>query len=137
MNDKTALLLGSTVDPNDRAVGSYLGDPRIVNDSAAGLARFTTTRSWLSQWSLDSAQVDGVDGAGRLSVPTLILINTADNACPTTHTDAIYAAIPHQDKEMHRIEGANHYYSGPGQQEHLPAAIAAIDDWAKRHNFTE
>jgi pimeloyl-ACP methyl ester carboxylesterase len=129
--------LDTTVDPNDRTVGSYLGEPRIVNDSAAGLGRFTTTRSWLSQWSLDDAQVDGVDGASRLSVPTLILVNTADNACPTTHTDAIYAAIPHPDKEMRRIQGANHYYSGPDQQQHLTAATSTIHDWAKRHDFAE
>lgn len=129
--------LDPTVDPNDRAGGSYLGDPRIVNDSAVGLARYTTTRSWLSQWSLDDAQVDGVDGASRLSVPVLILVNTADDACPTTHTDAIYAAIPHADKEMHRIEGANHYYSGSDQKQHLGEAIATMEDWVKRHNFSD
>jgi pimeloyl-ACP methyl ester carboxylesterase len=124
-----------TVDPNDRVVGSYLGDPRIVNDSAAGLARFTTTRSWLSQWSIDDAQVDGVEGASRLSVPILILVNTADDACPTTHTDAIYAAVPHADKELVRIVGANHYYSGPGQRDHLQTAIATMEDWVTRHDF--
>ena len=126
-----------TVDPNDRAPGSYLGDPQIVNDSAAALGRFTTTRSWLSQWSLDDAQVDGVDGASRLSVPMLILVNSADDACPTTHTDAIYAAVPHDDKELHRIVGANHYYSGAGQREHLAEAIETMQDWVKRHGFSD
>jgi pimeloyl-ACP methyl ester carboxylesterase len=124
-----------TVDPNDRALGSYLGDPRIVNDSAAGLGRFTTTRSWLSQWSLDDAQVDGVDGASRLSVPLLIIVNTADDACPTSHTDAIFAAATHEDKEMHRIAGANHYYSGPDQRQHLGEAISTMRDWVDRHHF--
>ncbi len=129
--------IDTTVDPNDRAVGSYLGDPKLVNDSAAGLARFTTTRSWLSQWSVDDAQVDGVDGASRLSVPVLLLVNTADDACPTAHTDAIYAAIPHADKEMVRIAGANHYYSGPGQRQHLETAIATMQDWVIRHGFEQ
>jgi pimeloyl-ACP methyl ester carboxylesterase len=129
--------LDTSVDPNDRVVGSYLGDPKIANDSAAGLARFTTTRSWLSQWSIDDAQVDGVDGASRLSVPVLILVNTADDACPTAHTDAIYAAVPHHDKEMVRIEGANHYYSGPGQRQHLDTAISTMRDWVNRHEFAE
>ena len=124
-----------TVDPNDRQLGSYLGDPRIVNDSAAALGRFTTTRSWLSQWSLDDAQVDGVDGASRMSVPLLILVNTADDACPTAHTDAIFAAVSHDDKEMHRIVGANHYYSGADQQGHLTEALDTMQDWVKRHDL--
>ncbi len=127
--------LDISVDPNDRVVGSYLGDPKVANDSAAGLARFTTTRSWLSQWSIDDAQVDGVDGASRLSVPVLVLVNTADDACPTTHTDAIYAAVPHNDKEMVRILGANHYYSGPGQRQHLDTAISTMREWVTRHEF--
>ncbi|HEY3629849.1 MAG TPA: hypothetical protein VGL21_03075, partial [Jatrophihabitantaceae bacterium] len=41
-----------SVDPNDRESGSYLGDPRLINDGPSALGRFTTTRSWLSQWSL-------------------------------------------------------------------------------------
>ena len=123
------------VDPNDRVLGSYLGDPQTVNDSAAGLGRYTTTRSWLSQWSLDDAQVDGVEGAARISVPILILVNTADDACPTTHTDAIYAAVPHDDKEMLQIVGANHYYSGEGQRAHLAHALDTMKDWVQRHGF--
>ncbi|HEY2167007.1 MAG TPA: hypothetical protein VGH01_07550, partial [Jatrophihabitantaceae bacterium] len=58
-----------SVDPNDRGPGSYLGDPRLINDGPSALARFTTARSWLSQWSLDDAQVDGVEGAKRVGVP--------------------------------------------------------------------
>jgi hypothetical protein len=47
--------LDLAVDPNDRAPGRcYLGDPRLINDSPGGLGRFTTLRSWLSQWSLRS-----------------------------------------------------------------------------------
>ena len=53
--------LDPTVDPNDRTPGTcYLGDPRLVNNSPVGLARFSTLRSWLSQWSFDDAHGDGV-----------------------------------------------------------------------------
>src|SRR5581483_12295877 len=56
--------LDPTIDPNGRRPGwSYLGDPAIANTSPGALMRFTTTRSWLSQWSLDTAQVDAGDGA--------------------------------------------------------------------------
>ena len=53
--------LDPTVDPNDRRPGwCYQGDPRIVNMSPTGLARFTTLRSWLSQWSYDDAHGDAL-----------------------------------------------------------------------------
>ena len=52
--------LDPAVDPNDRKPGwCYLGEPRIVNNGPVGLARFSTLRSWLSQWSYDDANADG------------------------------------------------------------------------------
>ena len=122
-----------TVDPNDRGPGSYLGDPRLVNDGPSALGRFTTTRSWLSQWSLDEAQVDGVEAARRISVPVLILENSADDACPPEHPRAMFAAVPHDDKEFTVVEGANHYYSG--QREHLETALGHVSRWVREHRF--
>lgn len=122
-----------TVDPNDRGPGSYLGDPRLINDGPSALARYTTTRSWLSQWSLDDAQVDGVEGAKRTTVPVLILENSADDACPPEHPRAIFAAVPHDDKEFTVVEGANHYYSG--QREHLDTALGHVVRWVQEHQM--
>jgi pimeloyl-ACP methyl ester carboxylesterase len=124
-----------TVDPNDRGPGSYLGDPRLVNDGPSALGRFTTTRSWLSQWSLDDAQVDAVEAAKRISVPVLILENSADDACPPEHPRSIYAAVPHDDKELTVVEGANHYYSG--QREHLDTALGNVARWIREHQFAD
>lgn len=66
--------LDLSVDPSDRKLGCYLGgDPRIVNmGGPVGLARFTTLRSWLSQWSYDDAHGDGPRCAADLEVPTLV-----------------------------------------------------------------
>jgi pimeloyl-ACP methyl ester carboxylesterase len=119
------------VDPNDRVLGSYLGDPRLINDGPTGLGRYTTTRSWLSQWSLDDAQVDGVEGAKRVSKPVLILGNSGDDACPTPHPRAIFDAVPHQNKQFITIKGANHYYSG--QREHLDTALGHVSSWVAEH----
>jgi pimeloyl-ACP methyl ester carboxylesterase len=127
--------LDVSVDPNGRALGSYLGDPRLVNDGPSALGRYTTTRSWLSQWSFDDAQVDAVEAAERISVPVLIVENSRDDACPPTHPRAIFAALRHEDKQYSVIEGANHYYSG--QREHLQAATDVIQAWMTRHAFTE
>lgn len=121
--------LDLTLDPNERALGSYIGPPHQANDGLAALARFTSLRGWLSQWSLDCAQVDAVQAAERIDVPTLVVVNSADDACPTTHTDAIFNAIRHPQKQMRVIPGANHYYSGPGQKPRLAQALEHIGAW--------
>ncbi|MFF3930612.1 hypothetical protein [Streptomyces hirsutus] len=125
--------LDLAVDPNDRAPGSYLGDPRLVNDGPSALGRFTTTRSWLSQWSYDTAQVDAADAASRVTVPVLLLENSRDDACPPAHPRAIYEGIAHENKQLSVIEGANHYYSG--QKEHLQSAVDHIDGWLTQNGF--
>ncbi|GAA1518648.1 alpha/beta hydrolase [Nocardioides humi] len=125
--------LDGAVDPNDRAPGSYLGDPRLVNDGPSALGRYTTTRSWLSQWSFDTAQVDAVDAAARVTKPVLILENSRDDACPPAHPKAIYEALPTAEKQYSVIEGANHYYSG--QKKHLQSAIDHIDGWMVQNGF--
>lgn len=130
--------LDPTVDPNDRAPGTcYLGDPRFVNNSPIGLARFCSLRSWLSQWSYDDARGDGVTAGRDVAVPTLVIGNLADDACTPSHTRRLFEAIGHPDKEMHEITGANHYYSGSGQREPLRQAVGVITDWLGRHGFSK
>ena len=129
--------LDPTVDPNDREPGTcYLGDPRVVNNSPIGLARFCSLRSWLSQWSYDDAHADGVACGRDIAVPTLVIGNLADDACTPSHTRRLFEAIGHPDKEMHEIAGANHYYSGPDQRETLQQAVDVITDWLARHRFS-
>ena len=128
--------LDPAVDPNDRTPGTcYLGDPRFVNNSPIGLARFCSLRSWLSQWSYDDARGDGVTAGHDVTVPTLVIGNLADDACTPSHTRRLFEAIGNPDKEMHEIAGANHYYSGPDQREPLNQAVGVITDWLGRHGF--
>ena len=129
--------LDPAVDPNDREPGScYLGDPRIVNNSPIGLARFCSLRSWLSQWSYDDARGDGVVCGRDITVPTLVIGNLADDACTPSHTRRLFEAVGHPDKEMHEIPGANHYYAGTEQRETLKKAVGVITDWLGRHGFS-
>lgn len=130
--------LDPAIDPNERQPGTcYLGDPRVVNNSPIGLARFCSLRSWLSQWSYDDARADGIACGHDVSVPTLVIGNLADDACTPSHTRRLFEAIGHPDKEMHEIPGANHYYSGPGQREALAQAVDIITVWTARHGFSE
>ena len=72
--------LDPAVDPNGRVPGTcFLGDPQVVNNGPIGLARFCSLRSWLSQWSADATQADGLTAAGRISIPALVIENEADD----------------------------------------------------------
>ncbi|WP_310497279.1 alpha/beta hydrolase [Sandarakinorhabdus sp.] len=125
--------LDPAVDPNDRVPGGcYLGDPRLINDSPGGLGRFTTLRSWLSQWSLLS-HADGVACGPRISVPVLVIGNTADDACTPSHTRRLYDCVAQVDRELHEVKGATHYYAG--QPEHLAKAAGIVIGWMERHGF--
>ncbi|MFW0793439.1 alpha/beta hydrolase [Gordonia sp. CPCC 205515] len=128
--------LDLTLDPNDRKLGCYLGDPRIVNMGPVGLARFTTLRSWLSQWSYDEANGDGPRCAADLEIPTLVIGNSADNACTPSHTQRLFDAVGHHDKTMRTIDGATHYYAGREQIPYLKQAVGTITEWMGERSWT-
>jgi pimeloyl-ACP methyl ester carboxylesterase len=123
------------VDPNGRRPNwCYLGDPKVVNSGPAGLARFSTLRSWLSQWSYDVSNAKGPQNASRIrNVPVLQIENGADDAVPATHNPAIRAALATPDKEFVHIEGGTHYYLG--QPELLRRCIDTVVDWSRRKSL--
>jgi len=126
--------LDPAVDPSDRKPRwCMLGDPKVVNMSPVGLARFCSLRSWLSQWSYDESNADGLKCAARVAVPVLSITNTADDAVPPSHSVRMFAAIKHADKESVSIKGANHYYFG--QPEKAAEAARACADWLQRKGF--
>lgn len=120
--------LDNSLDPNDRLPGAcYLGDPETVNTGPVGLARFSTLRAWLSQWSVDDTNAHAERCAPRVTVPLLAIENSADDAVPQPHTARVHAAAASADKSFARIEGATHYYVG--QPEHLERALDLCIDW--------
>ena len=126
--------LDPNVDPNGRTPGRcYLGDPRLVNNGPVGLARFTTLRSWLSQWSYDASNAHGEKNGARTHVPTLVVGNGADTACPRSHTLRLHSAIPHDRKELHWIPGATHYYMG--QRAELARCVEIYSEWAAKNDL--
>lgn len=124
-----------TIDPNDRPIGkSYMGDPRTVNVGPVGLARFTTLRSWLSQWSYDLSNAKGPMNAALIKrSPVLQIENNADEAVPATHNPTIRAALATENKEYMSIPHATHYYLG--QPELLKACIDRVIDWSRRQGL--
>ena len=126
--------LDPAIDPNDRKANwCYMGDPKIVNMSPVGLARASTLRSWLSQWSYDDANGDGPRCAASITKPVLVINNTADDACTPSHSQRLFDGVAHDDKELHHIEGATHYYQS--QPELGRQSVAVVQDWLQRKGF--
>ena len=129
--------LDTTLDPNGRKPNwCYLGDPRTVNVGPVGLARFTTLRSWLSQWSYDRSNGKGAENAAKIrAVPVLQIVNQADDAVPASHNPVVRAALATADKEYVEIKGATHYYLGQPQQ--LQQCVDTVIDWSRRKSLLE
>ena len=123
-----------TQDPSDRRPYTcYLGEPRIANDGPVGLGRFTTLRSWLSQWSYDESRANGVTNGAGVSCPTLTINNTADLACTPSHARRLFEALGSKDKTYVDIEGADHYYME--RPDLLPTAVKTVTEWLDARGF--
>lgn len=128
--------LDPTLDPNDRKPNwCYLGNPETVNSGPVGLGRFTTLRSWLSQWSLDDSCGNGLESAKTIRAPLLVIENSADDAAPATHPKMLFEAATTKDKTFRIIKGASHYYAG--QPELLAEATALIRGWLIERQLLE
>lgn len=123
-----------TQDPSDRRPYTcYLGEPRIANDGPVGLGRFTTLRSWLSQWSYDESRANGVLNAANVTCPSLTINNTTDLACTPSHARRLFAALASADKTYVDIQGADHYYME--RPDLLPQATATVTGWLDERGF--
>jgi len=129
--------LDPALEPNGRRPEwCYLGNPEVANTSPAGLARFSTLRSWLSQWSIDDTRVEAVKLAAHLKItPLLVIENGADDCVPQRHAGMLYQAAASVDKEFHLIPGANHYYLG--QPDLMFEAASLVREWMRQRNLLE
>ena len=122
------------VDPNDRKPRScYLGKPETANTGPVGIGRFSTLRAWLSQWSVEDSNADGLKSAASVSVPLLAVENSADDAVPQPHVRMIHDAAASRDKTFRVVEGATHYYQG--QPQLLGQAVEVCVGWLRGQNL--
>ncbi|MGR3502488.1 alpha/beta hydrolase family protein [Pseudaestuariivita sp.] len=125
--------LDGSLDPNGRPVGTcYLGTPETVNSGPVGLARFTTLRAWLSQWS-PLSRADALDTVPSIKAPLLVVENGADDAVPPSHPQQVFAAAGMADKTYVTIDGASHYYRD--QPEALETAVATLTGWLRERGL--
>ena len=128
--------LDAALEPNDRPIGQcYLGHPETVNSGPVGLARFSTLRAWLSQWSIDDTNAEGERCAAGVTVPLLAIENTADDAVPQSHMERLFKAAGSGDKTFMAVKGATHYYVG--QPALLQQAVTASLEWLSERGLGE
>ncbi len=118
----------ATLEPSGRKINwCYLGDPETVNVGPVGLARFSTLRAWMSQWS-EKSNANGLMNVTEVDTPLLLIENEADDATPPSHTQQIFEASASPDKSFVVIDGATHYYKE--QPEKLQEAVSHVTAWA-------
>jgi len=128
--------LDGNVDPNDRTVGKcFLGDPEEANFSPAGIARFSVCRAWLSQWSIDDSRAHALTAAKNITVPSLVIENSADDAVPQPHPRRFFDHLRSKDKTFAVLDKANHYYLD--QPDKLEEAIALISNWLQQRQLVQ
>ncbi|HMN79850.1 MAG TPA: alpha/beta hydrolase [Burkholderiaceae bacterium] len=128
--------MDATLDPNGRRPRwCYLGNPETVNSGPVGLARFSTLRSWLSQWSIDDSRVDGLHCAARLRAPLLVIEHEADDCVPQPHARQLLEAAGSADKSFHLIAGATHYFAG--QPDLMRDAALLVQRWLRERRLLE
>ncbi len=100
------------LDPSDRQLGCYLGDPRGANYGPFSIGATSTLRSWLSMWSLEASQCQGAPHLARIEVPTLVVQSTADRGVFPSDAQAIFEAVAAKDRSLEMVPGEHYFETG-------------------------
>ena len=121
------LYLDLSIEPNRRSRGNNRGDDTFaLNYAPKAQGRFSSLRSWLSQWGSTTSNADTLKHIAHISVPLLITQGTADRS-PMSRATRIFEAAGTNDKSLYWAEGATHYYRG--QKEFLLETCRHILEW--------
>lgn len=113
-----------------RTVGSLISPrPDQVNYMEGGFARYQTPRAWLSTWSGLSSRAAIMKNLPRITVPTLIIAFTGDNACFVDESEAMYQQLPAKDKQLAYAEADHFGLPLKGREE----ALKTMVKWLKEH----
>ena len=128
-----------SLDPSERPYGSLFGRrPDLINYGLTGFGRLTTPEAWLSTWSGISSNADFVRCAPSITVPTLFIELTGDQAAFPADSRQMIDALGAGDLTTARVRGL--HFGGPiadGEPTGNELAATEIVDWlSKRHELT-
>ncbi len=99
----------TSLDPSDRKVGSLWGsDPFASNWGCIGFGRQVTAESWLSTWSALESNASFSKCGPELTLPTLMLEYTGDQAAFPSDMEEIFSSLGTSDKTRHKVRGNHH-----------------------------
>jgi hypothetical protein len=125
--------LDLSLDPSDRPYGSIHGRrPDIINFGVTGFGRLTTADAWLSTWSGLSSNAGFVACASEVTIPSLFIEYTGDQATFPSVARGMFAAIGASDKTHERIVGT-HFGGSPTAEGPPGGALSgeAIVSWLR------
>jgi hypothetical protein len=120
-----------SLDPNERPYGSLFGRrPDLTNYGLVGFGRNCTAEAWLSTWSGLSSNANFVRCAPGVTVPTLLLEFTGDQASFPSDIARMRDALGAADLTVDAVAGT--HFGGPiraGAATGTELAAARIQDW--------
>lgn len=127
-----------SLDPSDRPYGSIHGRrPDVINFGITGFGRLTTADAWLSTWSGLRSNARFLMCATEVTVPTLFVEYTGDQATFPSVAREMFAAVGASDKTHERILGT--HFGGCPVPDGPPGGELAgqtIVNWL-RHRFPQ
>jgi hypothetical protein len=128
-----------SLDPSERPYGSLFGKrPDLINYGLTGFGRLATPEAWLSTWSGLSSNADFVRCASSVTVPTLFIELTGDQAAFPADSRRMIDALGAKDLTTATVRGL--HFGGPiahGEPTGNELAATEIINWlSKRHELT-
>lgn len=123
--------LDLSLDPNQRPYGSLFGRrPDLTNYGLVGFGRLSTAEAWLSTWSGFATNADFVRCAPGVTVPTLLLEFTGDQASFPVDIRRMTNALGASDLTVRAAAGT--HFGGPiepGAPTGTSLAAVTIEEW--------
>lgn len=98
-----------SLDPSDRELGTLWGrDPMASNLGSVGFSRMVTAESWLSTWSGLSSNASFDKCGADITLATLMIEYTGDQAAFPSDMSAIYDGLGTTAKMREKVRGNHH-----------------------------
>jgi len=105
------------------------GRIRESNESANGLGRYSSLRSWLSQWATGVSQADGPSDVARTTIPVLSVVQSGDHRAHPEYLRLWEDALGDRFDGHHAFD-ATHYMDPKAQAEMVNDLAKLIYDFA-------
>jgi hypothetical protein len=123
-----------SLDANERPYGSLFGRrPDLTNYGLVGFGRLSTAEAWMSTWSANTTNADFLRCAPGVTVPTLLLEFTGDQASFPSDITAFQGALAADDLTVDAVPGT--HFGGPATPGAPPGhqlAAGVIEGWAAK-----